>query len=190
MSQYDEIMQHVPVDQLAQEFGVDQTEVTQAAEQALPALLGGLHANADDPAGADSILNALTQHAGGIPTGLDQVDAEDGQQIVSHIFGGNTDEVINRLGGSGGGTGGGLIQKLLPILAPIVMSWLASRLGGSGGTDQASGTAAPSGAQSSGGLQDVLGSILGGQSGSGSSGDPLGGLLGGVLGGLLGGGRR
>jgi hypothetical protein len=185
MSEFDEIMQQVPVGQLAQHFGVDETQVRDAAGQALPALLGGLKANADDPQGASSIMSALTQHSGGTPSSLEQVDTQEGQKIVGHIFGGNTDEVVNRLGNTAGGTSGGasgdLVQKLLPMLAPIVMSWLAKRVGG----QQGSGTTAASG-QSSGGLQDVLGSVLGGHSGSSSGG----GVLGGMLGGLLGQGRR
>ncbi|MGN6752566.1 MAG: DUF937 domain-containing protein [Intrasporangium sp.] len=186
MSEIDEIMQQVPVGQLAQHFGVDESQVRDAAGQALPALLGGLKANADDPQGASSIMSALTQHGGGTPSSLEQVDTQEGQKIVGHIFGGNTDEVVNRLGSTGGGTSGGpsgdLVQKLLPVLAPIVMSWLARRIGG----QQGAGTPAPAAGQTSGGLQDVLSSVLGGHSGSSSGG----GVLGGVLGGLLGQGRR
>jgi hypothetical protein len=192
MSQFDEIMQQVPVGQLAQRFGVDESQVRSATEQALPALVGGLKANADDPERANSITSALAQHSGTVPNDLDQVDTEDGQKIVGHIFGGNTDEVVSRLGSTGAASPD-LVQKLLPVLAPIVMSWLANRLGGSGGglggvlggllgQEQGAGAAAPSTGQSSGGLQDVLGSILGGHAESGSQGGPLGGLLGGLLG--------
>ncbi|HET8595807.1 MAG TPA: DUF937 domain-containing protein, partial [Intrasporangium sp.] len=90
MSQFDEIMQQVPVGQLAQRFGVDEGQVRSATEQALPALVGGLRANADDPERANSITSALAQHSGTVPNDLDQVDTEDGQKIVGHIFGGNT----------------------------------------------------------------------------------------------------
>ena len=52
----DDILQNLPIDQLAQELGADPQEVQQAAQTALPALLGGLQANAQDPAGASSIV--------------------------------------------------------------------------------------------------------------------------------------
>ncbi|WP_256792553.1 DUF937 domain-containing protein [Terrabacter sp. Ter38] len=130
MGSYDEILDQVPIDQLAGQFGVGSDEVRQAAESALPALLGGLHANASDPAGADSLLTALSDHQGTI-NGLDDVDEQDGKAIVGNIFGGSTDQVVGRLGGLGG-TSGSLVQKLLPILAPIVMSWLANKLGQGG----------------------------------------------------------
>ena len=64
MGSYDEILDQVPIDQLAGQLGVGRDEVRQAAEHALPALLGGLQANASDPAGADSLLAALSDHQG------------------------------------------------------------------------------------------------------------------------------
>ena len=130
MGSYDEILGQVPIDQLASQLGVGSDEVRQATEHALPALLGGLHANASDPAGASSLLAALSDHQGPV-NGLDDVDEQDGRAIVGNIFGGSTDQVVNQLGGLGGASGG-LVQKLLPILAPIVMSWLANKMGQGG----------------------------------------------------------
>ncbi|WP_076259942.1 DUF937 domain-containing protein, partial [Intrasporangium flavum] len=150
MSSYDEILSQVPVDQLAARFGVEPAEIEQAAQSALPALVGGLHANAGDPAGASSLLGALGDHQGQVG-GLDDIDEGDGQRIVGNIFGDNTDQVVSRLGGSG--SSGGLVGKLLPILAPIVLSWLANRIGQGG----------------LGGLGGVLG---GGSSGDAPTGAP------------------
>ena len=130
MGSYDEILDQVPIDQLAGQLGVGSDEVRQAAEHALPALLGGLQANASDPAGADSLLAALSDHQGAV-NGLDDVDEQDGRAIVGNIFGGSTDQVVGQLGGLGG-TSGSLVQKLLPLLAPIVMSWLANKMGQGG----------------------------------------------------------
>ena len=78
MGSYDEILDQVPIDQLAGQLGVGSDEVRQAAEHALPALLGGLQANASDPAGADSLLAALSDHQGAV-NGLDDVDEQDGR---------------------------------------------------------------------------------------------------------------
>ena len=83
MSQYDEILGQVPLSQLAGQLGVDESEARQAAEQALPALLGGLQANATDPAGASSIMHALSQHQGGVPNDLEQVDVADGRVTLA-----------------------------------------------------------------------------------------------------------
>lgn len=199
MSAIDDIVAQLPMADLAGQVGSDQQTTESAVRQVLPALLGGLQANAQDPAGAASLAGALGQHSPDLVEGgvdLGQVDQAEGSKIVSNIFGGQSDQVAQTLGGSLGGDQTGLVQKLLPLLAPIVLSYLAKRLGGQ---EQA--------AAGGGGLADVLGGLLGGQAqgsgtgGAGGLGGVLGGLLGGgqggasgglgdVLGGLLGGGRR
>ncbi|MET0693953.1 MAG: DUF937 domain-containing protein [Propionibacteriaceae bacterium] len=204
MSAIDDILGNIPMSQLASQLGVDEATAESATRQALPALLGGLQANAQDPAGAASLAGALEQHSPDLVEGgvdLDQVNTDDGQKIVSNIFGEQQNNVATTLGGNLGGQGGqsALIQKLLPILAPIVLSYLAKRLGGSGGAggllgSLLGGAAGGSGA-GGGGLADVLGGLLGGGQApaneqqaqpSKGSGNPVLDMLGG----LLGGGRR
>ncbi|TFF11565.1 DUF937 domain-containing protein [Cellulosimicrobium funkei] len=205
MAGIDDILSTVPLDQLAGRLGVDEATAQRAVGAALPALLGGLRANAQDPAGAASLGEALAQHDPALVEGgvdLDDVDTDDGRKIVGHVFGQNEQAVVAQLARSTG-TGKDLLAKVLPALAPIALAFLAKQLGGagssggvptgtSGGT--AGGTAAGKGAgerpgasqTGEGGLGDVLGGLLGGGSGAGGG---LGDLLGG-LGGLLGGGRR
>lgn len=186
MTDLNDLLAEIPVDQIADRLGVDHATADSAVRAALPALVGGMHANAQHPDGAASLAGALDQHDPGLAEGgadLDQVDPEDGQRIVQHVFGGNTEPVADRLGGSAG-VSKELIAKVLPLLAPIVMSYLAKRFGGSSG----------GAAQGGGGLTDILGSLLGGSGASGSSASSAGGIdlgkvLGG-LGGLLGSGRH
>ena len=200
MGSYDEILDQVPIDQLAGQLGVGSDEVRQAAEQALPALLGGLQANASDPAGADSLLAALSDHQGAV-TSLGDVDEQDGRAIVGNIFGGNTDQVVGRLGELSG-TSGSLVQKLLPLLAPIVMSWLAKKMGqgglggmlgggsdstgtagaGTGGGSTEGGPLFPGGAGADSGPVQAPGSATSTGAAAGGSG-PLQDILGQVLGG-------
>jgi hypothetical protein len=198
MSSIDELVAEIPISQLASQLGVDEKEAEQAVRQALPALVGGMAANAQDPSGAASLAEALGQHSvdlldGGIDLG--QVDTTDGEKIVHHVFGDNEEAVVNQLGGLGGGSG--MIMKLLPLLAPLLMGFLAKNVlgkgGGGGGATAApadtagmgpSGTGGDAASDAGGGLGDVLGGLLGGEGGGG-----LGGL-GDVLGGLLGGGRK
>ena len=202
MDTADEILSHIPLDQLAQQLGVDEATAEQAVRQAVPALLGGMEANARDPGGAASLEKALGQHAGSPLEGLDvgSIDTADGEAIVGNVFGDNSEQVINKLGEQGGGSG--IMQKLLPILAPIVLSMLAGKFLGQGQTapEQAPGTT-PSGS-GTGGLEDLIGSATGAGGSGGGIGDLLGGLLGGsggsggssdigdLLGGLLGGGTK
>ena len=209
MAAVDDILQNLPIDQLAQQVGAQPQEVQQAVQTALPALLGGLQANAQG-GGASSIIEALGQHDDDLLNGgvdLNQVDQADGERIASHIFGPNQEQVYSALGGTS--ASGGLMKKLIPILAPIVLSYLANKVlkgGGLGGAMGGGGTApqqgqAPADQSAQGGpgsldsmLQDVLGGALGGgtatQAPQQSEQDSGGGILGGILGGLLGGGRR
>jgi hypothetical protein len=157
----DDILNSLDMAQLADMVGASQSEVEQATAAALPALFGGLDANAQDPAGAGSILEALGQHDGELLDGgvdLGQVDAQDGEAITRHIFGSNEDAVYNQLGGYGaaGGLGGSLFRKLLPILAPIVLSYIMKQM-----TQRTGGSSSGSGG---GGLGDILGQVLGGGS--------------------------
>lgn len=210
----EELLSQIPIGQLAGQLGVSDAEAEQAVRTALPALLGGMQANAQDPAGEASLARAISSHDGSLLDGgvdLDQVDTDDGSKIVKNVFGDNEEAVVNQLGGLGGGLSSGLMAKLLPLLAPLLLDFLGKKvlggLSGGGSSDAASADVAPSGAPSSssgmgpdvgggpdgqlggggggGGLGDILGGLLGG--GGGSAG---GGGLGDILGGLLGGGKR
>lgn len=213
MTDLTELLALIPVDDIAGKLGVDKQTAQQGIQAALPTLIGGLQANAADPAGAASLEHALAKKDTTLVDGrvsIADIDTNDGQKIVDNVFGSNTDQVAAALGSAPGGQTSGLVQKLLPILAPIVLAWLAKKF--LGGQQGASTTA---GASSGGGLEDLLGGILGGGSASGSKaggaaggglGDILGGILGGaaggsggaagggglgdILGGLLGGGKR
>ncbi|WP_109473018.1 DUF937 domain-containing protein [Ornithinimicrobium cavernae] len=185
MSQYDELLSAIPVSRLAQQVGADEAEVEQAVRQVLPALVGGLSANARNPEGAASLTGALGEHTDRDPlSDPSGIDTADGAKIVHHIFGNQSEDVVNQLGGLGG-AGGTLIRKLLPILAPIVLSWLAKKLSGSGGLGGALGDALGGGdaptrtPKAPSGPADTP---AGGPAGSGEVGDLLGDLLGGALG--------
>jgi hypothetical protein len=186
MSSIDDIMSSIPISALASQLGVDEATAESAVREALPALVGGMQANAADPSGAASLAGAVDHHSPKLVDGgvnLDEVDTDDGEKIVGHVFGENTDAVAQTLGGNlGAGAGGDLVKQLLPILAPIVLSYLAGRMRGGGAPQQ--------GAAGGGGLNDLLGSILGGLGGGQSSQQQGGGSILDMLGGLLGGGRR
>lgn len=198
MTAVDDILSRIPLSDLAARLGVDEGTAEQATRQALPALLGGIQANTDDPGGASSFASAVRQHDNDLTEGgvnLDDVDEKDGDRIVGHVFGDQRGQVVQQLGTTGGAsTTQDLMRQLLPILAPIVMAYLAKRLGGGAAGGAAGGQ--------QGGIGDLLGSILGGLGGGqqggtqqggaqqGGLGGMLGGGLGDLLGGLLGGGRR
>ncbi|WP_028708860.1 DUF937 domain-containing protein [Propionicicella superfundia] len=184
MSDTSELLDLIPISQIADRLGVDAATAEAGVAAALPTLLGGMQANAQDPAGAASLVSALeTKDSSLVDGGVDlaAVDTADGEKIVRHVFGDNKDQVIATLGSAPGTQSSDLVAKLLPILAPIVLSYLAGKFLNQGGAAQAQTTA-----QGSGGIGDLLGGILGGLGGSSSA--STGGGLGGLLGGLLGGG--
>lgn len=204
MASMDELMSQIPISDVAAKLGVDEQTARAAVEQALPALVGGLEANAQDPGGAASIEKAVTRHSPALVDGgvnLDEVDTDDGDKIVSHIFGPNREQVVATLGSqpaTAAGGLGGVVAKLLPILAPIVLSYLAKQFQQ---RKQSTETTQPTEpmqprqpkqeeADSGGGLGDILGGILGGGSSSGSGSASSGGGIGDILGGLLGGGGK
>lgn len=191
MSEFDELFKQIPIGDIAAKLGVDEATASAAVKSALPALVGGLGANAADPAGAASLEKAVSKHGPALVDGgvkLADVDENDGKKIVKNIFGDNQDKVVGALDTKAGGGMSDIVGKVLPILAPIVLSWLASKFLGGGSSSKPSTPAA-----SGGGIGDILGSILGGGGGGGGGGQSApaqssGGGLGDILGGLFGGG--
>ncbi|MDH6180716.1 hypothetical protein M2152_000898 [Microbacteriaceae bacterium SG_E_30_P1] len=173
------LMDHIPISDIARKLGVDESVARAAVDAAVPAIVGGLAANAKS-GGEKSLESALSKHAGR-STKLADIDEEDGKKIVKNVFGTKTDDVVAAVSKKAD-TGGGIdfnaiVQQVLPIIAPIVLAYLANQF--SGGKS----TPAPKAEEQSGG---DLGSLIGGLLGSQQGQD----LVGGLLGGLLGGGRK
>ncbi len=170
MSAVDEILADLPIDQLASQLGVDVATAESATRQAIPALLGGLQANSEDPAGAASLAGALGEHSGDLLDGgvdLGQIDTGEGEKIVSNIFGPHADQVAQTLGGSLGASQADghsdLMQKLLPLLAPIVLAYLSKKVaGGKYGNLLGPLLAGAAGGTGANALTEILGQMLGG----------------------------
>ncbi|MGH8837870.1 MAG: DUF937 domain-containing protein [Jiangellaceae bacterium] len=69
MTDLNDLLSQIPMDQLARQLGVDERTTERAARQALPALLGGMQANAQDPAGATSLSRAVGEHDSSLTDG-------------------------------------------------------------------------------------------------------------------------
>ena len=190
-----DLLKALPLDQLAGKLGVDADTAQSAAGGLIPAILGGLKANADDPAGAASIQEALTQHSPALVEGgvnLDDVDDEDGKKIAGHIFGDKQDAVVAKVA-EATGSEPGILSKLLPTLAPVVMSYISKQVLGGGG--QAAPAQAEEKSGGLGGLLGGLGGLFGGSKDqTEAAAAPAGGGggldIGGILGSMLGGGGQ
>lgn len=183
MAGLDDILNSLPIDEIASKLGVDPDTAKKAVAEGGATILGGLQRNAQTPEGSAAIRQALGKHTG-MPDTVDvnAVDTEDGQKILGHIFGSQEPEVAQKLT-EAPQTAGIDFGKLLPMLAPIVMGLLAKKQ-----PDGQQG--APGQQEGSGGIGDVIGGLLGGGGSGGSGGGiDIGGILGG-LGGLFGGGKK
>ena len=204
--QINDLISRLPIDQIAQRLGTDQQSALAAVQAAVPSLVAGMQSNASSPQGAQSLLGALGQHQGqfGDVPDLQRVDEADGQKIVQHALGQNTEPLAQQLSAAGpaGIDLGALVKKVLPIVAPFVLAWLADQVMNRGGAS-APGQSAPSDqGQASGGLGGLVEDLIKGAQPGGAAGGPaqspapggLGGLAGGglgdLLGGILGGGAK
>lgn len=185
MAGLDDLYAQIPTSEIASKLGADEGDVENAVHTLVPALLGGLQQNSQDPEHAGRIESMATSHAS-----LDDGGDSDGHQSVATLFGGSdADQIASALAGRGAGNQD-LLKQLLPVVIPIVLAYIGKQLGSGG----ASSTPPKKEAASGGGLGEVLGSILAGGSGDKSLGGILGNVLGGkggalgdLLGGLLGG---
>ena len=195
----DELIDHLqgePMARISDQLGLSQTQAAGAAQAALPLLLGALGRNASQPAGAESLFNALLKdHAGAdIGSVLGSVLGGGGQgaQILAHVFGGRQSRAEDALGAATG-LGGDRAGQLLKMLAPIVLAYLARRMfqaqGGTGATPAVLGDVLGQEHQRVLQQQEAGGGLLGAvldQDGDGQLG--LGDLM--KLGGGLFGGKR
>lgn len=174
MAGLDDILTMIPIDRLASKLGVDPDTAAQAVEQGGGAILTGLQKNAQSPDGAAALQKALGQHRDlGDSVDVDNVDTEDGEKILRHVFG-EREQAVKQTLTEAPQTAGIDFGKLLPMLAPVVMGLLAKK-------QQPAGEAQ---AQESagGGIGDLIGGLLGGGQQQGGGLD-IDGLLGGLFGG-------
>ncbi len=159
-----------PIADIAQQVGLDTSQVQAVVKDALPAVLGGMARNTQSDEGAASLANALGDHANANPLGdLGSLLGGDlGGSILNHVLGGSTGDVAGAIGDKVG-VDSATVQKILAIVAPIVMAYLGKKvLGGGGQADagivkeqvQAESQDAASKA-STPDLGSILGSILG-----------------------------
>ncbi len=180
---------------IAGQLNTDEAGAKKAVGSALPALLGRMKANADDPAQAESLAAAVNKdHDGSVLDGLSDKfgglfgGEGNGSKIVGKVFGGDTDAVQEQVAAEAG-IDKGQAAGLLGALAPMVMGALGKSGQDTGGV-QASGLSGMLGGLmgGGGGLGGMLGGLLGGGGGLGSmlSGATGGGAAGGASSGMMG----
>jgi len=167
--------------QLGQQFGLDDTQMSSALSALVPAIAAGFQNNASNPQGLDGLMAALGtgQHQQYLdPSALARPEtAADGNGILGHIFGSkDVSRGVASQAAAQTGLDPALLKRLLPVVAAMVMARMSQHVSAA----PAAGTSGPQGQNPLGGL---LGSLLegGGAGGSGGGGSLLGdvaGLLG------------
>src|SRR5437764_10194702 len=129
----DIVQQHLgpqEMQQISQQLGTDPATAQQAVNAALPAMVGGMAATAQQPAAATGIQSLLGSHAGILGSLGSMIGAggaaDGGGGILGQILGRHEDTVQSGVQ-QASGLGSDQTRKLLMILAPIVLGALAKR---------------------------------------------------------------
>ena len=180
------------VAQLAERFGLDQSQAQAAIGALLPALSSGLKRNVAQPGGLEALLGALKngnhdQYINDPSKLTDDNTINDGNAILGHLLG---SKEVSRAAASRASAKTGipddLLKKLLPVIATMAMGALSKQSKdmdlGSILTGALTGNAPQGGKGLGSGLGGLLGSLMGGKKPGAS---PQAGGLGGMLGNLL-----
>jgi len=123
------------VQQLGQQFGLDEAQVSSALAALVPALAAGVQNNASSPQGLDSLIGALSggQHQRYVEDvgTLEQADTvADGNGILGHIFGSrDVSRQVASHAASQTGIGEGVLKAMLPVVAAMMMGAMSKRMG-------------------------------------------------------------
>jgi hypothetical protein len=126
------------VAQIGGQLGVDRATAQKAVGLSIPVLVEALSRNASDPAGAQSLEQAVRRdHDGSILDNLGGLLGGGAQgglggAILGHVLGGKQNSVQERIGRATG-LDAGAVGQLLAILAPIVLGALGRASQGGGG---------------------------------------------------------
>ena len=180
------------VNSLSHKTGVSSSMLTKLIPLAIPILLKALTNNASSAGGAQSLLTALGQHSNkrSMAQQIDEVDEKDGEKIVHHILGKDSDQVVRALSRETG-MKDEEVTRSLGAMAPALMSALsaAATSASKPAVDLSDGLdfsdlcglfSGASTAQTQNNVSNMFGSLLGGPQQPQNNG---GGLLGALLGG-------
>jgi len=115
---------------LGSKVGIDAEKVMQLAKLGLPALMAALNKNANTKESASSLYQALEQHqddqVDDIENFLENVDTEDGEKMVNHIFQ-NKKAAIEKTLSKQSGLDLSQVASLLQRFAPLLLGLLANK---------------------------------------------------------------
>ncbi|GEM_PF-406355 len=115
------------VNSLSQQTGSSKKSITKLLMLALPLLIKYLTKNASSQSGAQSLLGALLQHKStrSMDAQIGEADQQDGERIVRHILGNDSDEVMRSLAKESD-MDVSQVESILASIAPALMSGLSA----------------------------------------------------------------
>jgi hypothetical protein len=120
--------------QLGEQFGLDQSQVTSALGALVPALAAGFQNNLSNPQGLEGLTAALAggQHQQYIDDASSLSSADtiaDGNGILGHIFGSKdvSRQVASRAAAQTG-IGQDVLKSMLPVVAAMMMGTMSKRM--------------------------------------------------------------
>lgn len=121
------------VSAIAGKLGMDSGQTENAIQSALPMIIGAMSRNSNDPQGAQSLRNALQQHANDAPVQqkvhqvTEQAEPDnDAAAILGHIFGSKQTAAAQGVSHASG-IDSGNAMNLMGMLAPLIMSYLGKQ---------------------------------------------------------------
>lgn len=114
---------------ISQKTGVDKSKTGAIIGMALPAILNQLTKNNQSDSGLDSFTKAINDHAQGpdyqsVSEYAENVDEEDADKMLGHVFEGNKDAIIERIANTIGIEPAD-VKRVLLFIAPLVMKHIA-----------------------------------------------------------------
>ncbi len=112
---------------LVKKTGLSKAILKKLIPLAIPLLIKFMTSNASSQDGALSLLNALGQHTSkkSLADQISEADTADGAKILGHIFGGQSNAVVNSLAQQSG-TSSQDVSNVLAEIAPAVLSSLSA----------------------------------------------------------------
>lgn len=160
------------VQQLGQQFGLNNDQVSSALSALVPALAAGLHNNMSSAQGLDGLLGALGggQHQRYVDdaSALSHPDTiDDGNGILGHIFGSkDVSRQVAAQASAQSGIGTDVLKGMLPVVAAMMMGTMSKKLSqpssANSGGDALAGMLAPMLSSNAGGsVMDGVAGLVG-----------------------------
>ena len=118
------------VDALSGKLGASGDQTSKLISSALPLLMKQMTQNASSQEGAQSLMNALSQHTDtkSMAEQIGGADEADGMKIIGHILGGRQADAVTKLTKETG-MDESQVNSALSSLAPALLSGLSAAMG-------------------------------------------------------------